>query len=206
MIRPVALPDVEWAARQHAALMEHSVFAKIGTGFLECFYREFAVSPHSVSFVHEQDSRPQAVIACTSDRRAFMRGLFFRSGLKMAFYIVKGLFRRDCRRTLFQSPGYLGRTCNDRVKAEMIFITVSPECRGTGIARSLIEAVLAEYRRRGVVRVNVSIESDNAVVKNLLLSMGFKVIDAFVFADKSNDLLETDLTGRTQPEEKISQS
>jgi len=196
----MAPSDVAWAARQHAALMEHSVFAKFGTGFLECFYREFAVSPHSVSFVCEQDGGPQAVIACTSDRRAFMRGLFFRSGIRMGFYILKGLFRQDCRHALFQSPRYLGRTCNDRAKAEMIFITVSPGCRGSGIARSLIENTLAEYRRRGVGKVNVSIESDNAPVKKLLLSMGFKVIDTFVFADKSNDLFETDLAVNIQPE------
>ena len=120
MIRPLAPTDVAWAASQHARLMEHSVFAMFGAGFLECFYREFAVSRHSVSFVFEQDGSPRGVIACTSDRRAFMRGLFLKSGLRIGYYLLKSLLKRPCRRMVFQSPGYIGRTCNDLIKAEMV--------------------------------------------------------------------------------------
>ena len=51
-------------------------------------------------------------------------------------------------------------------------------------------------------RVNVSVESDNAAVRKLLLSMDFRVIDTFVFADKPNDLLARELGGNGAGSEK----
>lgn len=189
-VRPLTAADAPWAARRHAALLPHSVFALFGPPFLETIYRAFARSPHAVSFVHERDGAPHALIACASDRRAFLRELLLRSGLRLALLAGAAfLTRGPCRRLLLQAPRYLRRTHRSGTDAEMIFITVDPECHGTGVGRGLILAVLEEYRRRGVERVTVTIESDNAPVKRLLLGLGFAVEDTFTFADKSNDLL-----------------
>jgi len=193
-LRPLAAADAPWAARQHARLMEHSVFALFGAGFLETIYRAFARSRHAVALVYAPDGEPRGVIACTSDRKMFLRELRRFSGPRLAIQAAWAFVTRGaCRRLLLQAPRYLSRTHRSATDAEMIFITLAPECRGGGAARSLILGVLEEYRRRGVSRVTVSIESGNRVVKRLLLDLGFSVIDTFTFADKPNDLLALDL-------------
>lgn len=195
-LRPLGVADAPWAARQHALLMEHSVFALFGAGFLESVYRAFARSRHAVALVYAPDGEPRGVIACTSDRRAFLADLRRLSGPRLALLAAWGFVTRGaCRRLLLQAPRYLRRTrrSGTDADAEMIFITVDPACRGGGAARTLILGVLEEYRRRGVARVTVSIESGNRVIKRLLLDLGFGVIDTFTFADKPNDLLARDL-------------
>jgi len=179
--------------------MENSVFAIFGAPFLEQVYRHFAGSRHSVSYVYEENGESMAVIASTNNRRAFMRELLLRSGLKLAVISVAAAARSGaCRRLLRHMPAYLRRTCRGETNAEMIFITVAGDCRKSGLGRMLIRMTLDEFQRRGVRDVNVSIESENTPVKNLLLSLGFEVIDQFMFADKPNDVLATSLTEQPQ--------
>lgn len=196
MIRRMHTADAPFAAHQHARLMRHSVFAAFGCGLLECFYRCFAVSRHGIAFVYEEEGTARAAIAAVSDRPAFLRELIARHGLRLAGSALAGLFRRPCRRLLLQMPGYFRGTAGTKTRAEMVFITVAETCRRRGVARELIEATLHEYRRRGTNRVMVSIESDNHVIRHLLQSMGFEVTGTFMFADKSNDLLEYALDPR----------
>jgi ribosomal protein S18 acetylase RimI-like enzyme len=193
MIRPLETADAPWAARQHAALMAHSVFALFGVAFLECVYRHFAVSPHAIALVDTEGETRNAVIASTSRRSAFLRSLLRRSGFRLAWLAAAGLLHRPCRRLLRQTWRYLRTTRRGPDEAEMIFITVDPAARNRGLARRLIEATLAEYRRRGIRQVQVTVEDDNAPVKALLASLGFKEADRFVFADKVNALFVTNL-------------
>lgn len=197
MIGPLQLKHVPWAVAQHAALMQQSVFAMFGPRFLELWYRAFAISPHAVAFVDEQDGHPRAVIASTSNRPAFLRELLRRSGFALAWCSARAVLRNGaCRRLVGRLPGYLARSGRGDVTAEMIFITVAPAVRGHGIAQQLIRRTLQEFRRRGVDKVHVSIESGKHGVRAMLHSFGFVVIDRFAFADKPHELLALDLTRR----------
>ena len=153
MIRPIRPDDIPWAARQHAALMANSVFAAFGVRFLECFYSHFARSKTAIAYVWEENGLPVAVISATSDRTRFLRGLVLRHGISLACYAAVGLLRPACRHLVGQLRRYPGHVDGERIEAEMIFITVAPECRGKGVAEKLIEAVLAEYASRGTPRV-----------------------------------------------------
>jgi ribosomal protein S18 acetylase RimI-like enzyme len=193
MIRALRPADSSWAARQHAELMSNSVFAAFGVRFLECFYSRFARSASSIAFVWEQDGVPLAVISATSNRSRFLRGLVLCHGVPLALYTVAGLLRPSCRHLVGQLRQYPGRIDGEKIEAEMIFITVSPACRGQGVAQQLIDAVLAEYAARSTPQVYVTVESENVGIKRILTTKEFKVIKTFRFADKQNDLLRLDL-------------
>lgn len=170
--------------------MENSVFAIFGGAFLERVYRHFACSKHAIAYVYEVDGQAQAVIASTSRRRAFLRGLALHSGIPLMALSIRAMLRSGaCRRMVWRMPAYLGKTCRGITQAEMIFITVAPTCRKKGVARELIRMTLEEYERRGVKQIHVSIESANTVIRTLLEEFGFKRVDHFTFADKPNDLL-----------------
>lgn len=193
MIRPMRPEDAVRAAEQHAVLMEHSVFAMFGAGFLACFYRHFATAPNGIAFAYGEETGPQAYIVSTSDRPAFLRGLLLRYGPRLAWHALRGLLRPACRRLAWQTFRYLRRTGAARTPAEMIFITVPPECRNHGVARALIGATIDQFRRRQVRLVSVTVESDNAPVRALLEKLGFRQADRFAFAGKENDLFLLDL-------------
>jgi ribosomal protein S18 acetylase RimI-like enzyme len=198
MIRPMTLSDAGWAAAQHAALMKNSAFARLGTSFLECFYRCFATSPTAVAYVHEEDGVARAIIAATSDRPAFLRQLLRQSWFRLVIGALRGLIRNPRLLFSIRPLRYLREIPDDSTKAEMVFITVAPEARERGIARRLIETTLSEYVRRGVRKVKVTIEDENLTVKRVLQGLGFEVKKTFMFAGKKNNLLERTLPGGEQ--------
>jgi ribosomal protein S18 acetylase RimI-like enzyme len=193
MIRPLRRDDAPWAARQHADLMRGSVFAAMGAGFLECFYERFAASPHALAYVWEDAGRPRAVIAAVSRRGRFLADLVLRHGARLAFFALRGLLRPACRRLYPRLLGYPRRGEDTPIEAEMIFITVAPEIREKGVARELIRTALAEYARRGVPRVHVTIERENGTIRRVLEGLGFGRVRSFAFAGKEHDLLQCSL-------------
>lgn len=193
MIRIMQTTDVMWASRQHAKLMNKSVFAMFGVKFLACFYRRFAKSKHAIAFVYEESGLPRGVIASANNRSAFLRELLLIHGIELIFFTIASLRKSACRHLLFQLPRYFDGSKKKDINAEMIFITISPESRGNGIAQELIQNTLDEFVRRGVEKVNVTTESDKKNVIDILHDMGFAVIDEFMFADKSNLLFEKTL-------------
>ena len=195
MIRPMQPKDAGWTAEQHARVMTNSVFAVFGLDFLTRVYLELARSPKAVAFVYESDGKPGGIIAAVTNRRAFLLGLLAHSGPALLWSALKGIVEhRACRNLLLQTPRYLRRV-PDSAAAELLFITVAPECRRAGVARELIEHALDAFRARRVARAVVTIETENTAIARILQGFGFKSIDRFVFADKSNDVLSRDLAG-----------
>ena len=195
LIRPMQTCDAGWTAERHAMLMPNSIFAAFGPGFLARVYLELARSPHAVAFVHDGDRRPCGVIAALTDRRAFLVGLLAHSGAALAWAAIRGwVAHSSCRRLLLHIPRYLRRVPG-LAAAELLFITVSPECRREGVARALIARTLDEFRARRIARAVVSIETSNTAIAGILERFGFRRIDRFVFADKWNDVLAMNLEG-----------
>lgn len=194
MIREMTQTDAAWAADRHAELMADSVFALFGREFLRGLYTTIAASRRGVAFVLEENGTPAGAIASTTDRPGLLLEWAARKRLTPVFTAAaRFLTDRRCRRLILQSPRYLLRASKKGCRAEMIFITVAPAARRRGAARELIEKTLDAMRQKGVTRACVSIESANAPISALLTDMGFKKVDSFVFAGKSNDLLVREL-------------
>jgi ribosomal protein S18 acetylase RimI-like enzyme len=60
-------------------------------------------------------------------------------------------------------------------------IAVSPEARGKGIGRELMEAVEADARALGCCKVTLEVRSDNTRAMNLYRSVGFKPTEPETF-------------------------
>ena len=53
-------------------------------------------------------------------------------------------------------------------------IAVSPECRGRGVGRSLLEAAATEAKRLGCCKLTLEVRADNERAKGLYKSVGFR--------------------------------
>ena len=58
-------------------------------------------------------------------------------------------------------------------EAEIGNICIVPECRGQGVGRSLIDAMLSDLKSRGVCKVFLEVESDNESAIRLYERSGF---------------------------------
>jgi ribosomal protein S18 acetylase RimI-like enzyme len=194
MIRPLQPAEAGWAAGLHARLMARSVLALFGPGPLRILYEELARSPHGLALAAEEGGRLEGVIAVMADRAAFARSLLLRRGPALAARMAWGaLTRSACRRLLLRLPRYWGAARAGTAAAEMLFIAVEPDARDRGLARRLIEAVLADLRRRGVARVAVSVDAEHPRIGGLLRRLGFAPEARLPFAEKDHEVLALDL-------------
>lgn len=54
---------------------------------------------------------------------------------------------------------------------------VEPGCRSRGTGRKLLEKVMAEFRKKGIRTINLTVQSGNTKAKRLFKSLGFKPYD-----------------------------
>lgn len=64
-MRRMTTADVGFAAVLHHTALPHGFFARLGTGFLLCYYESFVTSPHAVALVAQGASGPAGVLVGT---------------------------------------------------------------------------------------------------------------------------------------------
>ena len=77
--------------------------------------------------------------------------------------------------------GYLSVTESDADTSRIGLLAVSPEARGRGLARQLVQTALAWSQSRGMTKVRVATQGTNVPALRLYESCGFKVIDVKIW-------------------------
>lgn len=90
-----------------------------------------------------------------------------------------------------QCRGFIAFYCNDfsSRQAYITLVLIDPEHRGTGLGRTLVEAVLAVARRRGFATCRLEVRRSNDAAFAMYQSLGFRVVDD----RREKYLLEVDL-------------
>lgn len=71
--------------------------------------------------------------------------------------------------------GYAG-LCASGTEGDVQTIAVVPKLRGQGYGRQLLESLIAEAQRRGVLQLFLEVRADNAPAQRLYGSLGFEVL------------------------------
>ena len=87
--------------------------------------------------------------------------------------------------------GFVAFYCNDQSsrQAYITLVLVDPRHRGSGLGRSLVQAVLEIAKRRGYQSCRLEVASCNSPAHAMYLAMGFRVVGQRA----SKDLLEITL-------------
>lgn len=86
-----------------------------------------------------------------------------------SFYVVA---REGHIQDFYRASRYKGRA---RHMAYLGTLAVTPEARGTGLAQSMIETVIARLHSEGVVRVELMLEADNSCAWRFYSKLGFEL-------------------------------
>jgi putative acetyltransferase len=85
-----------------------------------------------------------------------------------SFYVVE---REGSIQGFYRISRHEGRA---RHVAYLGTLAVSPEARGTGLARSMVETAIARLHAEGVVRIELMLEADNPRALNFYRKLGFE--------------------------------
>ena len=173
-IRSASRADVAVVADLHAASIP-GLLSALGRPFLRVLYRRVVLSPRAFLMVVEvPEHGVVGFVAGAEDSGAFMRAFVRRDGVRAAVAAnvraVAGLKRvaETMRR---------GRHATERPavpRAELLALAVAPEGRGKGFGSALVEASVAEFRRRGVSSAHVVTDVTNGPAIATYESAGFE--------------------------------
>jgi len=160
----------------HRSAIATSFLASLGRGFSKHLYRGVLSSPSAFGFAcRAADGRVLGYIACTDSTSAVYKESLFRYGLMLAVWLLPRIWRISVIRRLWETLRYPFDVGEDLPKAEVLSIAVSPEVHGRGIGTQLMQAALAEFRRRGTTQVKVAVWAGNTAAIKFYERSGFKL-------------------------------
>jgi|AGTN01.3.fsa_nt_gi Acetyltransferase (GNAT) family. len=181
-IRKMRREDIRHAVRLHGDHIGHSVFSRLGPGFLAAIYEGMLSSRHGICLVCETGPEVTGFMAAATDTRALMRDVMIRRAWRLLFLAMRspGPYVRLMKqlRTTFS---YFGKTRTREPSAELLFVALDRQYRGRGIAAGLMQSALVEIKARSISSVKVSVAQDNTAAVRHLLLRGFVHRSSFGF-------------------------
>ena len=171
-IRPAGIADAPAMARLHATEIAEGFLPTLGVRFLGLLYRRVARSPSSFAFVADDGAAVVGFAAGTESLRALYRSFLLRDGA--AVVLAAGPRIARSWRRVMETLRYPSREGADLPPAELIAIAVGREARGRGLGHELVDAVTAEFSRRGVTTARVVTGADNDAALRLYRACGFR--------------------------------
>ena len=201
-IRPMQRRDAVAVARQHHAAMGTSLWARLGTPFLEALYRALPDSPLFLAFVYE-DERGElgGFIAGSTDTERMFRETLRAHYPALAVAAARGLLARpSVALQLLRTARYFDASGDD-IPGESLFCSFHPSLRGTRISGQVNKVLFDELLARGHQRVKITTEADNVGAARQLCSWGFDADHHFEFYGKPmvRYVLDLEASPRVEP-------
>jgi len=171
-IRLATTADAPAMATLHAAEIDEGFLPTLGARFLGHLYRRVVRSPSSFAFVVDESAEVVAFAAGTENLRALYRSFLLHDGA--AVVVAAGPRIVRSWRRVAETLRYPARDGAELPPAELIAIAVGREARGRGLGRELVDAVTAEFARRGVTAARVVAGADNEAALGLYRACGFR--------------------------------
>lgn len=176
MITSMSKNDVAAVVKVHLASFPGFFLSYLGPRFLSLYYDGICSAPEGIAFSYLNGSgAPAGFVAGSSNPRGFYSRLLKEDWLRFALASVGAVLRRPSA-ILRVARGLLHPASNPvgADVAGLFSIGVLPELQGTGAGKKLVEAFLAEARRRGCKRVFLTTDHDDNESVNLFYQkLGF---------------------------------
>jgi ribosomal protein S18 acetylase RimI-like enzyme len=160
-IRPMDPSEASVVARYHQECIPTAFLSKLGAGFLTHLY--LAIARSNDGFVLVAIDRQNKVVGFVSGATrvgALYRSVLLRRGWFYAGILLKHLLNLRTLRHILETLFYPAKVSDIYPEAELLSIVVSAESRGSGVATALLDALIAEFRRRGCDQFRVLVRAD----------------------------------------------
>ncbi len=154
----------------------------LGPRFLREFYRSFLDDPAGMAFVAvDEQGRVQGVVAGPQSPDGYFRRLLKRRWWAFCLASTGAVLRRPTIvPRLFRAVFYRGEAPSGPPRALLSSIAVAPSAQGQGVGRLLVNAWVAEARRRGCTGCFLTTDRDgNDAVNTFYQRLGWRLADSY---------------------------
>ena len=160
----------------HRDCIPTGFLSSLGPSFLRGLYRGIASS--SVAFGHVwQDEAGEVLgfIACAESTGKAYKNIILRHGWRMTLPLLRFVLRVSVIKRIIETLLYPAEVGDDLPRAEVLSIAVSPEARGRGVGRTLMETAMRDFADRGVSQARVAVWSKNETANQFYQRLGFRL-------------------------------
>jgi len=155
-VRPMRPDEARAVAYLHREQLTEAFLSTLGVGFLTQLYRGISASPCGFVLVSlDATGRIVGFVSGATNTGALQRSILWRRGLIMGLYLLPHVVRPSVVRRVWERLRYPSRVEGEFPDAELLSIGVSADMQGKGAAPALLEALVAEFRRRSVRDIRV---------------------------------------------------
>jgi ribosomal protein S18 acetylase RimI-like enzyme len=166
--------DAEAVAELHRQGIPTGVLAELGLPALARLYRALVASPDSFVFVGvDGHDRVVAFVSGVTDVGRMYRRVIRRQFWSFAALGLRYALRPRMVRRLLNTLFYPAKVAGAYPRAELLSIVVAPGAQGSGVGTRLLDALLGEFRQRGVPQIKVMVRADFARANGYYRKHGF---------------------------------
>ena len=164
------------AAEMHRTSIRTGFLSSLGSTFLRQIYAAIPSCPSGFGYIwQEEEGSVVGIIACAERIGGIYKQSLLRRGLLMALLLARFIVRPSVMRRIWETLRYPAETSTDLPEAEVPSIAVSPEARGKGTGKALMQAALKEFERRGIRRVKAGVGANLKPANEFYISCGFEL-------------------------------
>ncbi|MFH1963609.1 MAG: GNAT family N-acetyltransferase [bacterium] len=176
LIREIRVQNAKEIAQIHIEAIDTGFISSLGLNFVRTLYREICKSEIGFGYVAKENSEVVGFIVGAIDVSKLYKEIVFKKGFLFIMPLIKYFFRFTTLKRIAETLFYPYRVKNDYCKAEILAVGVKKEHRGKGVGGKLMEATIAEFRRRGIKEVKALTYDENEPSNQYYLNQGFKPI------------------------------
>ena len=176
IVRFATVADVDAVAALHADRIAEGFLVTLGPAFLRRLYRRIVRSPRGFVLVADGPAdgtrRVVGFVAVADDTAALYREFVLHDGVRAGLAAAPGIVRAP--RSVFETLRYGLRGSGEATGAEILATAVAADRAGQGIGTTLVQAAVAELRRRGAHTAHVVTAAGNRAAARAYERGGFR--------------------------------
>lgn len=180
-VRQMRPEDAPAVARHHQIGIPTGVLAELRPSVLARVYRALEEGNDGFVFVGADPAGNVAgFVSGVTDvgrmyRQVILRNFWTFAALGLRYALSPRMIRRLLN-TLF----YPAKVVGEYPRAELLSIVIDPAAQGSGLGTALLQALLTEFRRRGVDQIKVMVRADFARANGYYRKHGFTLAGQIV--------------------------
>ncbi|WP_169853315.1 GNAT family N-acetyltransferase [Anaerohalosphaera lusitana] len=194
-MQSIATTHASQVADLHIQGISTGFISSLGPRFVTALYEAIAQSPASFGIVAVEDDTVLGFVTFTTDVKALYKILLRKHGLKFAVLLAGKMLSPSRLKKIFETLFYPAKAeTRDLPSAELLSVVVSPQARGKGLARKLIEEGLSQCRQRQIEKVKVLVADHNKPANKLYQTCGFEYATSVDSHGTKSNIYVADLT------------
>lgn len=193
MIRLMEKKDCSEVAKIHKGSLEGDFLPTLGLGVLNSIYRGLLKDEESFGYVAEENGGVIGFVTGSEITKGLFKKIIKQEFFALSYHTILALIKNPFLiKNLIQTFKYNEKAKED-TNAELVSIAIKKEHRGKDLGKKLTEALVADFKKRDIKKIKVTVNQSNVGANKFYQKTGFKLSGSFQIYGKEMNIYTLEL-------------